>query len=78
MKYLSEFKRKFIYKKCNAKTSIDENLTNILKYDINHQNQSLQVSNKKLFSNQLKRKVSVLTENPSKIINNGILASPQI
>lgn len=63
---------KHFNKKCNSKIYINEYLTEILKHDIdhqNHENKSINVSKKKLFSKQLKRKLSDFVESPSKIIN---------
>lgn len=58
VKYLGAFKWKFVNKKCNAKIYINENLTQIVKTDNNHQNHLKEQSplNLKIksFSNQLK------------------------
>ena len=81
VKYLCAYKWKCVNKKCNAKIYINESLTEILKYDIdhtNHEKQPINVLKKKLFSNQLKRKLTDVTESPSKIINREFLKNPQI
>jgi len=66
---------------CNTKIYINESLTDIVKYDIDHQNhekQPINILKKKLFSNQLKRKLTDFTESPAKIVNREILKNPQI
>jgi len=82
VKYLCAYKWKCVYEHSNAKIyNINKSLTDILKYDIDHQNhkeQPINVFKKKLFSNQLKRKFTDVTESPSKIINREILKNPQI
>ncbi|KAE9531503.1 hypothetical protein AGLY_010709 [Aphis glycines] len=81
VKYLCAYKWKCINKKCNAKIYINESLTDIVKYDVDHQNHEkppINTLKKKLFSNQLKRKLTDFTESPTKIINREILKNPQI
>lgn len=78
---LCAYKWKCIKKRCNAKIYIDENLTEILKYDVEHTNHEKQSSNelkKKLFSNELKRKLGKCKGCTSKLVNQEILNDPQI
>lgn len=61
VKYLCAYKWKCVNKKCNAKIYVNESLTEIFKYDIDHQNHEklpINVLENKLFSNQLKRKLT--------------------
>jgi len=56
VKYLCAYKWKCVNKKCNAKIYINESLTEILKYDIDHKNhekQPINVFKKKLYLNEL-------------------------
>jgi hypothetical protein len=45
VKYLCAYKWKCVNKKCNAKIYINESLTEILKYDIDHKNHEKQPIN---------------------------------
>lgn len=75
---LSAYKWKCIKKKCNAKIYIDENLTEILKYDVQHTNHEKSKFKTKLFSNQPKRKLGECMGNTSKIVNREKLNDIQI
>jgi len=79
VKYLDANKWQCVNKKCTAKIYVDRDMKMIVKDESshNHKNETDSVRNKKLFSNQLKRKCEDELERPSKIINTEIQKNPE-